>query len=451
MTQLPGRKVAVVGMGGVFPHCGDLAEFNTKLFSNQSLIREWPAATVYGKQVRSSVSGYVTEEEVNIETIYASPESNYPETFIDKTGRIPDLNLSTADIGSIWAMLSTDDAIKMAGWNTAEVQSEATGVIIGSGAPGNNILRIAWHQFYEQGRKTRIAGSHTVDRTMPYREAANVSCFIKNKGVCEAVSSACATGLGNIGYAYRLIKYGIQDRVIAGGSETTSLETFIGFDGMQVLSRGFSPEASSRPFDINRNGFVCSFGCGIVALEAYDQAIARGANILGVIDSYFNNSDGDGDMFYPSFNGQKRMWKGLFDDGGKMPDVVKVHGTSTPAGDAIELLSVVDVLGDHNYHISAPKSQFGHMLGAAGAVEFIANLLMLQNQKVLPCLNSVNLNSELENFQTTAHWNGPVNPLAAYRDLLPQQTFSKEINSIVGLNYGFGGTNSAISVSKDNS
>jgi 3-oxoacyl-[acyl-carrier-protein] synthase I len=192
-------------------------------------------------------------------------------------------------------------------------------------------------------QKTRLAGSHTVDRTMVYREAANVACLIKNKGVCEAIGSACATGLGNIGYAYRLIKFGLQDRIVAGGVEPTSLESFIGFDAMQVLSKGFAPGESSRPFDKARNGFVCSFGCGIVALEEYESAKARGANILAVIDDYFNNSDGDGNMFFPSFDGQKRLWKGLF--AGKQPkaDVVKVHGTSTPVGDTIELFSVVDI------------------------------------------------------------------------------------------------------------
>jgi 3-oxoacyl-[acyl-carrier-protein] synthase-1 len=312
------------------------------------------------------------------------------------------------------------------------------------------ILRIAWHHFFVEGRKARIAGSHTVDRTMPYRDAANISCLIKNRGVCEAVASACATGLGNIGYAYRLIKYGMQDRVIAGGLEGTSFETFIGFDGMMVLSKGFSPEESSRPFDVNRNGFVCSFGAGIVALEDYEMAKARGAHIIAVIDEYFNNSDGDGDMFYPSFGGQQRMWKGLLGERGDLkPDVVKMHGTSTPAGDAVELLSVVDALGESDYHMSAPKSQFGHMIGGAGSVEFITGLLMLEKQMVLPCLNSVQLNPELEPFQKADTWEGPMKPMDAYRDLVPQKAFAKEINRVACLNYGFGGTNSAISISRD--
>jgi 3-oxoacyl-[acyl-carrier-protein] synthase-1 len=447
--QAAGRKVAVVGMGGAFPDCKNLAEFNQKLFSDKSLIREWDTAVSFGKQVRSTVSGYITDEEMGVEAVPSTLADGYPETYIDTRGRIPDINLATADAGSIWAMIGAQESIAMSGWTTAETQSEQTGVIVGSGGAGNLILRVAWHHFFDLGKKSRVAGSHTVDRTMTYREAANVSCLIKNKGVCETIASACATGLGNIGYAYRLIKFGLQDRAVAGGVEATSLETFIGFDGMQVLSRGFSPEASSRPFSIDRNGFVCSFGAGIVALEAYDIAKARGANILGVIDEYFNNSDGDGNMFYPSFAGQQRLWKGLMGNGGLRPDVVKVHGTSTPAGDAIELLSVVDALGDSGYHISAPKSQFGHMLGGAGSVEFISALLMLQNQQVLPCLNSDTLNPELETFQKAPVWDGPDKPIAAYRDLLPQKTFAKEINRIACLNYGFGGTNSAISVSRD--
>ena len=447
--QVPGRKVAVVGMGGAFPTCSDLSEFSNKLFSDRSLIREWDKATEYGKNIRSSVSGFITEAEMGLEPIYSTLVENYPETYIDKLNRIPDANLATADIGSIWAMLGTQQAIAMAGWTEAETQSEGTGVVVGSGGGGHEILRHAWHNFFHYKKKTRLVGSHAVDRAMVYRDAANVSCLIKNKGVCESIGSACATGLGNIGYAYRLISFGLQDRAIAGGVEGTSLETFIGFDAMQVLSRGFSPEESSRPFDLQRNGFVCSFGGGIVALEEYELAKARGADIIAVIDSYFNNSDGDGDMFAPSFSGQQRLWKGLMAGSGPKPDVVKVHGTSTPAGDAIELLSVVDALGHDGYHISAPKSQFGHMLGAAGAVEFITALLMLKHQKVLPCLNSAHLNPEQESFQKSGHWLGPVEPLAAFRDLIPQNSFSKEINRIACLNYGFGGTNSAISISRE--
>lgn len=447
--QISGRKVAVVGMGGVFPTCKSLEEFNHKLFSNQTLIRTWDKAVAYDKRVRSKVSAFINDDEIGLERVLSTLLENYPETYIDKLGRIPDINLATADKGSIWAMLGALDAIRMAEWESHEIQSEQTGVAIASGGPGSEVLRPSWNHFFESGGKLRLIGAHGVDRTMTYREAANVSCLLKTRGVCESIASACATGLGNIGYAYRLIKFGIQDRMIAGGVEATSIETFVGFDAMQVvLTRGFSPEESSRPFDIHRNGFVCSSGAGIVALEEYELAKSRGAKILGVIDDYFNNSDGDGDMFYPSYDGQKRLWKGILHHTEK-PDVVKVHGTSTPAGDPIELLSVVDALGDKGYHISAPKSQFGHMIGAAGSVEFITALMMLENQKVLPCLNSNTLNPELENFQTEKDWEGPKEPIAAFRDLLPKESFDKEINKIVCLNYGFGGTNCSISISRD--
>lgn len=447
--QSGGRKVAVVGMGGAFPTCKNVADFGDKLFSNQSLIREWPLALEYKKQIRSTVSGYITEEEMDLEAILAPITDRYPETYIDKLGRIPDANLATADMGSIWGMLGAQECVKMAGWTKAETESDQTGVVVGSGGAGNVILRVAWQYFFVNGMKARVAGSHTVDRTMFYRDAANISCLLKTRGVCEAIGSACATGLGNIGYAYRLIKYGMQDRIIAGGLESTSLETFIGFDGMMILSKGFAPEESSRPFDMNRNGFVCSFGAGIVALEEYEMAKARGAKILGVIEEYFNNSDGDGDMFYPSFGGQQRLWRGLLGDKGIKPDVVKMHGTSTPVGDSVELLSVVDALGETGYHMAAPKSQFGHMLGGAGSVEFIGALLMLERQMVSPCLNSNTLNPEQEGFQKADTWTGPVKPLAEYRHLVPQQAISKEINRVACLNYGFGGTNSALMLARD--
>ncbi|WEK20737.1 MAG: beta-ketoacyl synthase N-terminal-like domain-containing protein [Candidatus Pedobacter colombiensis] len=448
--SIEGRKVAIVGMGGAFPNCKDIDQFKQKMFAGESLIRDWDLAMAFGKNIRSTVSGFITEAEMGIEAVLSSLVEGYPETYIDQLGRIPDGNLATADVGSIWAMLGSQDAIKMAGWTTSETESEQTGVVIGSGGAGHVILRNAWHNFYTSNRKTRIIGSHTVDRTMVYRDAANVSCLIKNRGVCESIGSACATGLGNIGHAYRLIKFGLQDRAVAGGVEGTSLETFIGFDAMQVLAKGFSADKSSRPFDIDRNGFVCSFGCGIVALEEYEMAKARGAKILAVIDNYHNNSDGDGNMFFPSFSGQKRLWKGLIGDLPIKPDVVKVHGTSTPVGDAIELLSVVDVMGEEGYQISAPKSQFGHMLGAAGAVELITSLFMLENQQVLPCLNADVLNSEQESFQKSPTWDGPEKPLEAYRHLISPHTLKKEINQIVCLNYGFGGTNSAMSISKHN-
>jgi 3-oxoacyl-[acyl-carrier-protein] synthase-1 len=445
------RRVAIVGMGGAFPTCRTLDEFSHKIFSDKSLVRKWEVAAAHGKKVRSHVSGYVTHEETQLEIQKSDILEDYPDIFTDKLNRIPIENLSTADLGSIWAMLGAQESIKMANWSEDEVTSERTGVVIGSGGGGHEIQRRSWHNFFELGKKTRYLGPHNVDRTMVYRDAANVACLIKSKGVCESIGSACACGLGNIGHAYRLIKFGIQDRVICGGTEGTSLESFIGFDAMQVLSRSFAPEESSRAFDKNRNGFVCSFGCGIIALEEYDTAKARGANVLAVIDGYFNNSDGDGDMFAPSFDGQQRLWAGLKNDVGEKfsPDVVKVHGTSTPAGDAIELLSVVNFLGEDGYHVSAPKSQFGHMLGAAGAVELIVAVLMLQEQKVSPCLNSDELNEDLEAIQNKNNWVGPKKPLSYFRNLIPQKTLSKEINQVVCLNYGFGGTNSSMLISKE--
>lgn len=442
------RKVAVVGMGGIFPSCNDLAEFEQKLFNNQSLIREWDLVKSYGKQFRSSVCGYISLDEVGLEASY-STNQEYPEIYLDSKERIPLQHLATADVGSIWAMLSSQDAIKMANWDENLIQSEKTGVAIGSGGGGHEVLRHEWDKVFRHGKKSRSIGGHGVDRTMVYRDSANVSCLIKNKGISESIGSACATGLGNIGYAYRMIKYGVQDRMLAGGVEGTSIETFVGFDGMSVLARGKSPEECSRPFDTSRNGFVCSFGAGVVALEELESAQARGANIIAVIDGYFNNADGDGDMFAPSFDGQRRLWNGLKAQVDELkPDVVKVHATSTPVGDGIELFSTIDALGETGYHIAAPKSQFGHMLGAAGAVEFIACLLMLKRQQTTPCLNSDVLADSLEPIQQNEHWQGTTKTVSEFRHLLPQQTVSKSIRQIVATNYGFGGTNSGIILSK---
>ena len=173
--QVQGRKVAVVGMGGAFPDCADINVFDQKIFSGQSLIREWPKAAERDKQIRSKVSGFINDNDLGIEPIYLVDGYDWPETFVDTSGRIPDVNMSTADLGCVWAMMGSLDSIEMAGWTKEETQSEKTGVVIASGGGGNVIMRNAWHAFFELGKKSRHAGSHMVDRAMSYREAANVS------------------------------------------------------------------------------------------------------------------------------------------------------------------------------------------------------------------------------------------------------------------------------------
>ena len=442
------RKVAIVGMDGVFPTCSDLASFEEKMFSNQSLVRHWDELDTYGKQTRSKVAGYITPEESGFRPLATGLSDQHPVDYEDTSGRIPPNHLMTSDLGSAWSLRASLGAVDQAGWSESEITSERTGVVIGNGSGGQVVSRKTWDLFFDHRKKTRALGPYTVARTMIYRDAANVSCLLRNRGVCESIGSACATGLGSIGYAYRLIAFGVQDRMVAGGTEGTAVESMIGFDAMTVLSTRFDPAASSRPYDRDRNGFVCAFGCGVVALEAYELAEARGGRILGCIDAYFNNADGDGDMFAPSFSGQQRLWRGLSQQATIAPDVVKAHGTSTPTGDGVELFSIVNHLGTDGYHISAPKSQFGHMLGAAGAVECIVALLMLQRQEVSPCLNSDALSEASEPIQTAPDWTGPREPIAAFRHLLPQQTLAKPIRQVVCLNYGFGGTNCALAISK---
>ena len=448
------RKVAIVGYGGVFPACSSLSEFEKKLFNNESLVRTFPDILPYAKQFGSKVSGYVSAEDCGLIPKKYEYLENYIQTYEDVHNRIPLENLETACRGSIWGMLATQDCIAMSGWDSSLVESERTGVTLSSGGGPSTLLRMFYDTVFKQGKKTRHCTSHNVDRTMNYREAANISCLIKNKGITESISSACTTGLGNIGYAYRLIKDGYQDRMLAGGTEDLVLETFAKFDAMRVLSKKYEPELSSRPFDKGRDGFVASSGCAMFALEDLSLAVARGASILGVIEGYHNNSDGDGDMFNPSYDGQTRLYTGLREDCFQngytwtTPDVVKAHGTSTKAGDIVELTSIIDFYGTEDYLISAPKSQFGHMLGAAGAMEFLVSLLMLKNQKVTPCLNSFNLSEDLESPQKKEGWVGSKVPSAELRHLIPQESVEKEVNSIVASNYGFGGTNASIRIAK---
>ncbi|MEN0002743.1 MAG: beta-ketoacyl synthase N-terminal-like domain-containing protein, partial [Bacteroidota bacterium] len=176
---MQGRKVAVVGMGGLFPTCTNLTDFEEKLFSNQSFVRTWDEAEQYGKQIRSKVSGYISLQEAGLEISDRLGDGDYPAIYYDQQERIPYVHLATADIGSIWAMLATQDAIQQAHWEVSEVQSERTGVSIGSGSGGHVVLRQAWELFFQKGKRSTFTGSHNVDRTMVYREAANVSCLFE--------------------------------------------------------------------------------------------------------------------------------------------------------------------------------------------------------------------------------------------------------------------------------
>jgi 3-oxoacyl-[acyl-carrier-protein] synthase-1 len=405
----------------------------------------------FSKNLQEGKIGYKTiplHEQLNFRSKIAS----YPdESKIDyqSYGITSQMLLSCDDVGR-FTLAAAAQAVKQAGLNNDLAQNPDCGVLIGCGVGGGNeFLDLAFQLtnkrpvFLKEKKwkpfnpKPRNMGSHKVDSTMASTCSANASVFFKNQGIGESLSSACSTGLGNIGYGYRLIKHGYQKRVICGGAETSCWNVAAGFDAMMVLS-----PTASRSLSGERNGFVAGSGAGIVVLEELKSALDRGAKPLAVIKGYYSGCCGSGDMVAPSREGQIRCIKGALADGhpdwenkfGKdwKPDIVKLHGTATPTGDAVEVKSVVECLGTEGYYLTAPKALFGHLLGAAGSVELICAIDMLQKGYVIPNINCEPLDPELEFVSS----------------LIPRKKVKGDFKTALCLSFGFGSTNAGMILAK---
>jgi 3-oxoacyl-[acyl-carrier-protein] synthase-1 len=267
--------------------------------------------------------------------------------------------------------------------------------------------------------------------------SANATVLFRTQGVGEALSSACATGLHNVGYACRLIRHGYQDTMLAGSGEEDTWITALGFDGMRVLcaDSNDNPARASRPLDKTRAGFVPSGGAGVVVLESWARAKQRGARPLARIAGYWSSSDGSGDMTAPSAEGQRRLLRRVLREARLEPgqiDYVNLHGTSTPTGDVVEVQSLAAELGTKGYLVSSSKSQIGHALGAAGSIELIFTLLMLEHGFAAPSINVTELDPQLE-------------PL---RELVALEAAERPLRRVMTNNFGFGNTNGSMILEK---
>ena len=269
---------------------------------------------------------------------------------------------------SAYAFLSTQEAITDSGLTSDRIGSDDVGVIVGSGTGSSREIQRIMDTIREKGMK-RI-GPYSVTRTMGNTTSAAISTFFKTKGISFSIASACSTSLHCISYGFDLIKSGKQNIVIAGGSEDDHWSGSIMFDAMGALSTksNETPEKASKPYDKNRDGFIPSGGGGIVILEDFDSAKARGAKIYGEIVSCSETSDGHS-LVSPSGEGAIRCMAGL--EGIDEVDYINAHGTSTPVGDITELQAIKEVFGDNIPPISSTKSLTGHSLGAAGVHEVI--------------------------------------------------------------------------------
>ena len=328
---------------------------------------------------------------------------------------------------SAYAFLSTEEALADSGLSVEDINNDTTGVIVGSGTGSSRELKNVFDTAREKGIKR--VGPYAVTRTMGNTTSAAISTFFQTKGVSFSIASACSTSLHCISYGFDLIKNGRQKTVIAGGSEDDHWTGAMMFDAMGALSTKSNdkPERSSRPYDLNRDGFIPSGGGGILILEEYETAKKRGAQIYGEIISCHETSDGFS-LVSPSGEGASRCMQGL--EHLDKVDYINTHGTSTPAGDITELKAIKEVFGEKIPPISSTKSLTGHSLGAAGVHEVIYSLLMMKNNFLCGSHNIEEIDPEANNFP------------------ILKENEDAKINCFLSNSFGFGGTNGSIVIKK---
>lgn len=323
-------------------------------------------------------------------------------------------------------------AIRDSGLEITEANAERIGVAIGSGIGGLGGI--------EQGHSAYLAGGPRkispffVPSTIINMISGHLSIMYGIKGPNIAVVTACATGTHNIGEAARIIAYGDADVMIAGGAEMATTPTGLGgFAAARALStRNDDPQRASRPWDRDRDGFVLSDGAGVLVLEEYEHAKARGANIYAEIVGYGRSGDAY-HMTLPAEGGEgarRCMLNALRDAGANVDEVdyINAHGTSTPAGDKGECDAVKAAFGDHAYKlaVSSTKSMTGHLLGAAGGVEAVFTVLAIRDQVAPPTINLENQDPECD------------------LDFVPNEAREMKIDLALSNSFGFGGTNGTL-------
>ena len=322
-----------------------------------------------------------------------------------------------------YAYLSTAEAIKDSGLDLSRFSSQDVGVIAGSGGASSRSQVEAADIVKSKGVK-RI-GPYRVTQTMGNTVSAALATFFGIKGVNFSISSACSTSAHCIGSAMEQIQLGKQKIILAGGAEDEHWTMSSMFDAMGALSSSYneSPEKASRPFDKDRDGFVIAGGAGMLVVEELDHALERNADIYAEITGYGATSDGD-DMVHPSGEGATNcMLKAVEMHGKDNIDYINAHGTSTPAGDPVELESIKKVFKEKIPPISSTKSQTGHTLGAAGALESIFSLLMLKNSFISKTLNLSSSIDEGEGLD------------------LVSEVRNQDLDAVMNNSFGFGGTN----------
>ena len=403
------RRVVVTGMGVVAPNGNNLDDF-------------WKSI----KNSETAIAPITRFDCSNIGAKMAAEVKNFdPGLYIDKK------ELKRMDIFCQYAVSAAKMAVSHSGLDTEAVDSERFGVIIGVGFGGLMTFEKQHAILMEKGPK-RVSPLF-IPMMIPNMAAAMVSIATGAKGINECVVTACSSGNNAIGNAFRFIQNGEMDIMICGGAEAAITElSLAGFSNMRAVSFSEDPNRASIPFDKERSGFVMGEGSGILVIEEYEHAIARGANIIAEIKGFASTSDAY-HMTAPSVNGEggARSMRHAVEDAGLVPediDYINAHGTSTPLNDKNETAAIKTVFGDYAYEvsISSTKSMTGHLLGAAGGVEAIICCMAIQDQFV----------------PATANYKVPDEECDL--DYTPVKGKTKELNNVLSNSLGFGGHNSTV-------
>ncbi len=408
------RRVVITGMGIVSPVGNSVEESWKNILAGKSGINSLTNIETEGQSV--TFGGSVKNFEI---TDYLRPkDAKKMDTFIH------------------YGMAAGIQAIEDSGIEITDENSERIGVAIGAGIGGLGTIEKTADIFREKGAK-RIS-PFFVPSSIINMISGNLSIKYGMKGPNFSIVTACTTGTHNIGDASRLIEYGDADVMVAGGAEMSTTNCGLGgFAAARALStRNDDPATASRPWDKDRDGFVLGDGAGVVVLEEYEHAKARGAKIYAEILGYGMSGDAY-HMTLPSKGGEgaARCMKNAIHNAGinaNQIDYINAHGTSTPAGDQAETDAVKLALDDHAYNIvmSSTKSMTGHLLGAAGGIEAIFTALALQDQIAPPTINIINQDPKCD------------------LDYAANEAREMKMNYAISNSFGFGGTNGSILLSK---
>ncbi|HEY7085078.1 MAG TPA: beta-ketoacyl-ACP synthase I [Hyphomicrobiaceae bacterium] len=352
------------------------------------------------------------------------------EPHIEWEGMVPRKARRFMEAGVGWNYIAMDQAIRDAGLDEGAIQSERTGIIMGSGGPSTRAIVRAADTAREKDPKK--VGPFEVPKGMCSGPSAALATAFQIRGVNYSISSACATSAHCIGNAAEQIQWGKQDLMFAGGCEELDWTLSVLFDAMGAMSTGFNsaPAKASRAYDKQRDGFVIAGGAGVVVLEELQRAKSRGARIYGEVAGYGATSDGF-DMVAPSGEGAVRCMRsamqGFDGKGVGRVDYINPHGTGTPVGDQREIEAIRQVFGKDIPPISSTKSLTGHSLGAVGVQEAIFSLLMMNNGFICESANIDELDPEFADV-----------PIVRKREDNPN------LNCVMSNSFGFGGTNATL-------